>query len=180
MDVAEERRFPSFPSICPAFKPHCFIHFAYQYSISVLQLSMDDSELAAIRARRMAELQGQRGGGGMSLPAGMSPSGGSEEDNEQRKQQMEDMRKTMLLTILDNEARERLSRIEMVKPQKARSVEDLLLNMARSGQLRGKISEKELIDLLENISEGEREKKEVKVVYNRRRFDDSDEEDFDL
>ncbi|RIB01018.1 hypothetical protein C2G38_2051205 [Gigaspora rosea] len=43
-----------------------------------------------------------------------------------------------LIHILGNEARERLARISIVKVEKARTVEDLLIRMARPGRLRGK------------------------------------------
>ena len=43
--------------------------------------------------------------------------------------QMEEMRRTMLFTMMSNEARERLARIKIVKEDKARMVEDVLLRM---------------------------------------------------
>ncbi|KAJ3290328.1 hypothetical protein HK104_006847 [Borealophlyctis nickersoniae] len=88
---------------------------------------------------------------------------------------MEEMRRGMLIQILDNEARERLARIKIVKEDKARAVEDMLIRMAQTGQLRGKVSEPQLIDMLEQLSE--QHQKETKIKYNRRRFDDSDEDD---
>ncbi|CAG8856388.1 16890_t:CDS:2, partial [Gigaspora margarita] len=54
-----------------------------------------------------------------------------------------------LIQILDNEAQEKLTRISIVKAEKARTVEDLLIRIARSGQLRGKVNESQLIDLLQ-------------------------------
>ncbi|KNE72975.1 hypothetical protein AMAG_20649 [Allomyces macrogynus ATCC 38327] len=71
------------------------------------------------------------------------------------------MRKTMLMSVLDNDARERLARIAIVKPQNARAVEDMILRMAQTGQLRGKVGEDQLIDLLGNISES---KQSTKIV----------------
>jgi len=50
----------------------------------------------------------------------------------------------------------------MVKADKARGVEDLLLRMAQTGQLRGKVSESQLIDLLEQINQ--QAKPETKIV----------------
>ncbi|GBC05905.1 hypothetical protein RclHR1_00650024 [Rhizophagus clarus] len=85
----------------------------------------------------------------------------------------------MLSQILDNEARERLARISMVKAEKARAVEDLLIRMAQTGQLRGKVNESQLIEILEQINQ--QQKPETKIVYNRRKFDDDeDEDDFNL
>ncbi|KAF0465375.1 DNA-binding TFAR19-related protein [Gigaspora margarita] len=87
--------------------------------------------------------------------------------------QQEETRQTLLTQILDNEARERLARISIVKAEKARTVEDLLIRMAQSGQLRGKVSESQLIDLLQQINQ--QQKPEKKIVYNRRKFEeDSD------
>ncbi|RUP44622.1 PDCD5-related protein [Jimgerdemannia flammicorona] len=144
---------------------------------------MEDDELNAIRARRMAELQAsqpQSRAGGPSI-GGIPGGGGSSKEDEEKKGQMEEMRRTMLIQILDNTARERLSRIQMVKADKARAVEDLLIRMAQGGQLRQKINEAQLIDLLGQINEQEKGAKETKIVYNRRRFDDDEEEEeYDL
>jgi programmed cell death protein 5 len=54
---------------------------------------------------------------------------------------------------LDNGARERLNRIRIVKPDKAAGIEELLIKTARGGQLRGKINEAQLIDLLEQVNQ---------------------------
>ncbi|KAF9947730.1 hypothetical protein BGZ72_010313 [Mortierella alpina] len=141
---------------------------------------MEDDELEQIRARRMAELRSQSGGAGSSmggLPAGMSPAKKDDEEKA-KKSQMEEMRRTMLIQILDGEARERLSRIAIVKAEKARAVEDLLIRMAQGGQVRSKITEKQLIELLEQVNQ--QTKSETKIVYNRRRYDDSDDDDYGL
>ncbi|GJJ76692.1 programmed cell death protein 5 [Entomortierella parvispora] len=139
---------------------------------------MEDDELEQIRARRMAELRAQAGGssGGsssMGLPAGLS-AGKKDDDEKAKKSQMEEMRRTMLIQILDGEARERLSRIAMVKAEKARAVEDLLIRMAQGGQVRSKITETQLIELLEQVNQ--QTNKGTKIVYNRRRYDDSDDD----
>ncbi|KAL9542378.1 hypothetical protein MBANPS3_008648 [Mucor bainieri] len=148
---------------------------------------MEDDELQAIRARRLAELQGKSGGssqggaGGFSgAPAGMggAAGGGSKEDAE-KKGQMEEMRRNMLYQILDTSARERLGRIQMVKADKARAVEDLLIRMAQSNQLRSKVTEKQLIDLLGQINQQDSTSTQTRIVYNRRQYDDSDDE-YDL
>ncbi|ORZ16557.1 PDCD5-related protein [Absidia repens] len=144
---------------------------------------MGDDELQAIRARRLAELQGQKQAGGYSgasstgLPSG---AGGSSKEDDEKKGQMEEMRRTMLFQILDNSARERLSRIQMVKPDKARAVEDLLIRMAQSNQLRNKVSEPQLIDLLGQINQQESGSTQNRVVFERRRFDDDSDDDYDL
>ena len=47
-----------------------------------------------------------------------------------------------------------VSRIALVKPSKATAVQDLLIRMAQSGQVRQKISEQQLIGLLDQIEGG--------------------------
>ncbi|CAG8451905.1 15875_t:CDS:2 [Acaulospora morrowiae] len=120
---------------------------------------MEDSELQAIRQARLRELQASAATGEGS-------------------NQMEETRQTLLAQILDNEARERLSRISMVKADKARAVEDLLIRMGQTGQLRGKVSESQLIDLLEQINQ--QQKPETKIRYSRRRYEEDSDEEYNL
>ncbi|RHZ84275.1 hypothetical protein Glove_84g160 [Diversispora epigaea] len=117
---------------------------------------MEDSELQAIRQARLRELQAGATSGSEKK---------SSEDEGDKKRQLEEARQTTLAQILDNEARERLARISMVKVDKARAVEDLLIRMAQTGQLRGKVSESQLIDLLEQINQ--QQKPETKITYSR-------------
>ncbi|KAF9358951.1 Programmed cell death protein 5, partial [Mortierella sp. NVP85] len=116
----------------------------------------DDEDLKQLRARRLAELKAQSGGGGGGSSGGFpSGMGGSSKEDDERAQrsQMEEMRRTMLTQILDPQARERLSRVAMVKAEKARAIEDMLIQMARTGQLQSKVNEDRVIDLLGQLSE---------------------------
>lgn len=45
-----------------------------------------------------------------------------------------------------------VSRIALVSPERSRQIEGILVRMAQSGQLRGKVSEGQLIELLEQVS----------------------------
>ena len=97
---------------------------------------MSDQELEAIRQRRMAELQAQQGGAGGA---------DKQAEQEEKRQAAEDRRQSMLVAIMQPDARERLQRIALVKPDKARGVEEMILQMAQRGQLGGaKISEDQL------------------------------------
>lgn len=62
---------------------------------------------------------------------------------------MEAQKQSMLVQILSQEAKERLNRIKLVKPERAAAIESKLIGMARGGRLPGKITEAQLIDLLE-------------------------------
>uniref|UniRef100_N1R1T7 Programmed cell death protein 5 n=1 Tax=Aegilops tauschii TaxID=37682 RepID=N1R1T7_AEGTA len=105
-----------------------------------------DPELEAIRQRRMQELMGQRGG------AASPQNAGQQKAQEDAKQEAEERRQMMLAQILSSEARERISRIALVKPDKARGVEDVLLRAAQTGGISEKVSEERLISLLEQIN----------------------------
>ncbi|XP_012274374.1 programmed cell death protein 5 [Orussus abietinus] len=127
---------------------------------------MSDPELEAIRQQRLAQLQTQYKG----------EDGGNQQAMEQKRQQMVDMRNSILSQVLDQSARARLNTLSLGKPEKGKMVEDLLLNMAQRGQLPGKLGEKELIGLLESVSQQTQKKTTVK--FDRRRAAlDSDEDD---
>lgn len=85
------------------------------------------------------------------------------------------MRNSLLSQILEQGARARLNSIALVKPEKAKMMESMLIQMARSGQIAGKLSETQLISLLQDMSE--KTQKKTTVRFNRKRIDDSDDED---
>ena len=93
---------------------------------------------------------------------------------EDAKREADERRQMMLSQILSSEARERLARIALVKPEKARGVEDVLLRAAQTGQIVEKVSEERLISLLEQINT--QTTKQTKVTIQRRRsvLDDDD------
>ncbi|KAL3685650.1 hypothetical protein R1sor_003672 [Riccia sorocarpa] len=133
---------------------------------------MDDPELAAIRQRRMQEMmKGGGGGAGGSFPQNKE----QQEAQEDQRREAEERRQLMLAKVLTPEARERLSRIALVKPEKARGVEDLILRSAQYGQITEKVTEDRLISLLEQINE-QTQKKTTTVTFQRRRsvLDDED------
>jgi len=113
---------------------------------------------------------------------GVSPNpsvAGQSNEDAIKKEQEEQMRRDLLSTVLDTAARERLSRISLVSPERSKQIETILLRMAQSGQLRGRVSEEQLIDLL-NQMEGAQGKPGVKkstIVYHRRKGLD---DDFDI
>ncbi|GMI77730.1 Programmed Cell Death protein 5 [Hibiscus trionum] len=129
---------------------------------------MADPELEAIRQRRMQELMAARQG------AGSQQNPDQQKAQEEAKREADERRQMMLSQILSSEARERLARIALVKPEKARGVEDVLLRAAQTGQIVEKVSEERLISLLEQINT--QTTKQTKVTIQRRRsvLDDDD------
>lgn len=138
---------------------------------------MEDAELARIRQQRMAQLQAQQGG-----PA---PEAGQAGDNDKRKRQQDqakereaEMRNNILSTVLTQEARGRLATLAAAKPDRAKMVENIIIQNTRMGSIRGKVDEEALKGLLEQVNN--QTKRETKVSYERRRvFDDDDDEDED-
>lgn len=84
----------------------------------------------------------------------------------------------MLSQILDSSARDRLRRIALVKPDRARGVEDLLIRMQRAGQIRQRVTEGELVGLLEEIAAQQQAERETvgKIRHLRRSGDESEDD----
>ncbi|XP_060007507.1 programmed cell death protein 5-like [Lagenorhynchus albirostris] len=94
---------------------------------------------------------------------------------EEAKQREAEMRNSALAQVLDPSARPRLSNLALVKPEKTKTVETYLIQMARYGQLSGKVSEQGLIEILEKVNQ--QTEKKTTVKFNRRKVMDSDEDD---
>jgi DNA-binding TFAR19-related protein (PDSD5 family) len=108
-----------------------------------------------------------------------SDSGNNQSEDDQRKQQ-EEQRASILNQILEPEAADRLGRIRMVKESRARDVEERLIMLARSGQLRSKVNEDQLKQLLSSLTEHEEQSgKTIKSakVMRRNAWDDDDLDD---
>ncbi|KAB8077084.1 PDCD5-related protein [Aspergillus leporis] len=130
---------------------------------------MADAELEEIRRARLAQLQQQQGG---------QSRGGSEGQDDQRKQAEAERRSAILSQILEPEAADRLGRIRLVKESRAADIESRLIMLAQTGQLRQKVSEDQLKQLLNAVAENHRkDEEEHKVVFNRRKggWDDDDD-----
>ena len=125
---------------------------------------MSDPELDAIRRARLAELRGN----GMSMsssgamPVGQTPGMASGDDSGEKAAQVDEMKRQMLSQILDSEARERRTSPTIPnqsishcsrKPQKADAISDILLRMAQSGQVRQRVTEDQLILLLDQLDQ---------------------------
>ncbi len=92
---------------------------------------------------------------------------------------MEEQRRLMLKQLLSDPAAERVANIRLVKPEKARQVEMLVINAARAGRLRGKVSDDQLKDLLSQVSEQTERRTKVTISRRRSNFDEDDDDDDD-
>jgi programmed cell death protein 5 len=90
----------------------------------------------------------------MSGPQSRQPS-----DEELRKQQAESeaIKQKALAMLLDEQARQRLANIKMVKPDLAAAVENYLISAATSGRLNRTLSDSELKQILLSIQQPKRD-----------------------
>ena len=81
--------------------------------------------------------------------------------------------------ILLPEAADRLGRIRLVKESRATDVEDRLIRLTRSGQLKSKVTEEQLKELLGVMAENNENEAAGKVVVARRKGEWDDDDDLD-
>ena len=103
---------------------------------------MEDPELAALRQKRMAEIQQQAQ---------------QQAAQEEQAKQFEMQKQSVLRQILTPEARDRLANIKLANPQMAEGVEMQLIQLAQSGRLQGVIDDAMLRNILAQIAPQKRE-----------------------
>ncbi len=108
-------------------------------------MSIDDSELDAIRRRKLQELQQVQ----QQAAA-----------DQQYREQVQSQRQTVLRQILMPEARERLGRIELAYPELKESIENQLIALAQSGRVQRMIDDATLRQILERVIP---KKREIKI-----------------
>ena len=102
----------------------------------------DDQELEEIRRRKMEEIQQTQV---------------SEEAQAAQKEQYDQQRHAALRKILSPEARERMARLRIARPDFAQAVEDQLIMLATSGQLHTVIDDASLVQILEKLTPKKRD-----------------------
>eukprot|EP00586_Coscinodiscus_wailesii_P023179 CAMPEP_0172509710 /NCGR_PEP_ID=MMETSP1066-20121228/222328_1 /TAXON_ID=671091 /ORGANISM="Coscinodiscus wailesii, Strain CCMP2513" /LENGTH=141 /DNA_ID=CAMNT_0013288323 /DNA_START=194 /DNA_END=619 /DNA_ORIENTATION=+ len=113
-----------------------------------------------------------------SAPAGAA----SQQSQMPQKAEAEARKQAILEQALTIEALERLRRIKLVKPERAVKIESSIVSMAMQGRLPGKINEGRLIEMLEGLIGGERQREPEagKISIQRKKYAfDSDEDDDD-
>jgi programmed cell death protein 5 len=88
----------------------------------------------------------------------VSPSDNPEEEKRREAELM--MRQKALMVLLDQDARQRLMNIRMVKPELALAVENYLITAASGGKLNRALTDEELKQLLINLQQP---KKQFKI-----------------
>jgi programmed cell death protein 5 len=111
----------------------------------------EDAELNELRRRRMQQIQEMQGAADAQAYAA--------QDAEMRRRESE--RSEVLRRILTPDARERLGRIRLAKPDVAAAVEQQLIALAASGRIQRAVDDATLRALLERIAP---ERREIKIT----------------
>ena len=111
----------------------------------------EDEELAKLRAKRQAEIQQQQQ---------------AQMEAQAQQQIIEQQKQRLLATYLTEEARTRLANIKMANPEYADVLENRLIQIGQSGQLRGnKITDEQLKSMLRQLMAS---RKETKINIQRK------------
>jgi len=98
-----------------------------------------DEDLENLKKKRLQELQQQ-----MAMQ-------GALDEQESQQEEMDQQKKVIMRAILTPQARERLGRIKVARPDVAESIENQLIMLAQSGRLKSKINDEQLVMLLSKI-----------------------------
>lgn len=101
-----------------------------------------DSEIEELRKRRALELRRQ-----------LTES----QQQAETQQQVEQQKRALLRRILTQEARQRLNRLKMVKPEFAAQLELQLIQVVQSGKIGIPITDKQFKAILSKLHSGKRE-----------------------
>jgi programmed cell death protein 5 len=102
---------------------------------------MSDAELAAIRRKKLQQLQQK----------------GSEEQKQTQEDQIEQQKQELLRQLLSPEARQRLTNLKMIKPEFTEQLELQIIQLAQAGKLPIPLSDQQLKQILVQLQGRKRE-----------------------
>ena len=115
------------------------------------------SDLDEIRQKRMAELQAQQA----AAQNQAQQQAMAQAQQQEAQAQFEAQKKQILGRIMTPEARQRLANLKLTKPELVNQIELQLIQSARAGSLRGKVTDDQLKVLLRQIAG---QKREIKIT----------------
>ena len=83
-------------------------------------------------------------------------------DDDAQRQQFDELKRTLFLKMLTEEARERLGRIRIARPDFVEQVEVVLIQLIQSRQITGKVDEKAILTIIKKIRGAN--KKEYRII----------------
>lgn len=92
----------------------------------------------------------------------MQESAQAQMQSQMQQQQLEETLRMIMQQILEPKARERLSNLKMVKPEMALQLQAYLAQLYQAGQLKGRVSEQQLVAILQKLSAAERKEFTIK------------------
>ncbi|RLG15842.1 DNA-binding protein [Nanoarchaeota archaeon] len=101
----------------------------------------EDKELEEIRRRKLQQLLAQK----------------QMEEEEAAREEAELQKAAILRRILTPEARERLARLKMVRPEVAEALENQLIYLAQTGRIRSMITDEQLKEILRRLTSNRRD-----------------------
>lgn len=122
-----------------------------------------DSELRAIREARLAQLRNQS-----ALSSNNKNNSNIDNTNSNGNANQVSGVSSTLTPFLEQQALERLSRVSLVRPERVAAVEQYLQRIISSGQLRHKINENEIVQILNGISKQENSHTDSKIIFERK------------
>ena len=123
-------------------------------------------EESARQAAQQLQMQDQRGA--------------QAEEQRQQQEAQQEQRKAMVRTVLEPQALERLNRIGLLKPEKQRALEEMIIANVQRGVIKQKIDETTMISMLERIGGLSSQPVATSVSFKRRSVVSDDEDDIDL
>ncbi len=105
-------------------------------------MDVDDKELEEIRKKKLLELQRR-----------LQEAQLEQKIEEAKAAQEEAIRRSILSRILTPEAKDRLARVKLVRPEIAKLVEDYLISLYQAGRIGGKVTDEVLKKLLAQLHE---------------------------
>ena len=105
------------------------------------------------------------------------------EEGRKQAESVNEQKKAMVRAVLEPAALERLNRIGLLKPEKQRAFEDIIIANVQRGAIKQKIDESTLISMIEQIGASAVTGANVKttsVSFKRRAFDDDDDVEINL
>ncbi len=107
-----------------------------------------EAELEAIRRRKYEEMAQVQAGAGAE---------------EEKRQEVEEAKRSIIKQILTPEARERLTNIRMAKPEYAELLENQLIGLAQSGKLKSMLNDAQFKEILRQLMPKKRDIKITRV-----------------
>lgn len=97
---------------------------------------MDEDEIKKIKEKKKEELQGQ-----------------AQNEQKEKLEEMKRQRKKILKKVLTSDAMERLGRVRLANSEVAEQLESYLVRLKQTGQIRNKITEDKLKQILKTVKD---------------------------